>query len=479
MLDRIDSVNGAPVFWGLSRTTLALSIAGGVLIGIVYSASPLTLIWGLWMLLFIRRAGRNFADRERQWLRGLLVAAIALRAAVLGVLLLTTGRDSQSAGILFGDEGYIVRRAWRLRNAWLGFPGAPYDYINAFEEYGRSGYLYVISYLQVLFGPASYSIRLLNAGLFVTTAYVLYRLARRAYGGVPALIGLAVLLFLPTQFSWSISLLKESAYLLATAGVLVAVVNAVRSSRWRQRAKWSIAAIIFVALIWPLRPQGIAIVVAALAMGFALWWTTCRVRRALVVAVALPVVVLLLLQQPRIYAQTLELLQNAAHEHGGHTFTIGHAYKTLDQQFYTVPTFLAWKLTPQQAGRFVIRSAAAYLLVPLPWQAISRSEILYLPEQMLWYLLALLAFGGVFVAFRRDSLVTCLLVSYVFVNSAAVALTSGNVGTLIRHRSLTIPFLVWFSALALVWLLERVIAAAALPSASKSLRKGTNEPCPS
>jgi hypothetical protein len=34
--------------------------------------------------------------------------------------------------------------------------------------------------------------------------------------------------------------------------------------------------------------------------------------------------------------------------------------------------------------------------------------------------------------------------------ATGVALTSGNVGTLIRHRALTTPFLVWFSALGLI-----------------------------
>jgi hypothetical protein len=71
-----------------------------------------------------------------------------------------------------------------------------------------------------------------------------------------------------------------------------------------------------------------------------------------------------------------------------------------------------------------------------------------------WLLLLALAGVGVWPAFRLDVTTTSVLVAYTFVASAAVALTSGNVGTLIRHRSLSIPFLVWFSGVTVAWLLD-------------------------
>jgi hypothetical protein len=50
---------------------------------------------------------------------------------------------------------------------------------------------------------------------------------------------------------------------------------------------------------------------------------------------------------------------------------------------------------------------------------------------------------------RRDRLVTCILVGYVVPTAAALALTNGNVGTLLRLRGLVIPYLVWIGAVGL------------------------------
>ena len=49
-----------------------------------------------------------------------------------------------------------------------------------------------------------------------------YWLIRRAYGGITALAGAIVLLFVPSLFSWSISVLKEPLYVFVAAIELVA-----------------------------------------------------------------------------------------------------------------------------------------------------------------------------------------------------------------------------------------------------------------
>src|SRR5438445_9368988 len=103
--------------------------------------------------------------------------------------------------------------------------------------------------------------------------------------------------------------------------------------------------------------------------------------------------------------------------------------------------------------RFLGRAVAAYVAVPLPWRAQSRAAVAYLPEQIAWYLLAALAFVGALCAFRYDALVAGLLVGHALVVFAAVAFTSGNVGTLVRHRGLALPYIVWLSGVGVCELL--------------------------
>jgi hypothetical protein len=94
------------------------------------------------------------------------------------------------------------------------------------------------------------------------------------------------------------------------------------------------------------------------------------------------------------------------------------------------------------------------VIYPAPWQVRSRSELIYLPEQMLWYLVVFAAVIGVVTGMRRDRLVTCLFAAYAIVALVTVGVSSGNMGTLVRHRAFALPYLGALSAYgttALLW----------------------------
>jgi hypothetical protein len=83
---------------------------------------------------------------------------------------------------------------------------------------------------------------------------------------------------------------------------------------------------------------------------------------------------------------------------------------------------------------------------PLPWEMKSRTLLAYLPEQIVWYLLALLLPFGIYAGLKRDIVLTSVLVAHAAAAILIVALSSGNLGTLIRHRALALPYVVWLSA---------------------------------
>ena len=59
---------------------------------------------------------------------------------------------------------------------------------------------------------------------------------------------------------------------------------------------------------------------------------------------------------------------------------------------------------------------------------------------MFWYCVLALFPLGLMAALRRDALVTTVLTAYAFGVAALVALTGGNIGTLVRHRGLALPY---------------------------------------
>ena len=155
---------------------------------------------------------------------------------------------------------------------------------------------------------------------------------------------------------------------------------------------------------------------------------------------------------PSIHEQIMARLRLSAVLHMGNVRTEGHGYKLLDEALYSerTSTESVTTMTLPQMGRFVIRALGSIVAVPSPWQIQSRSELLFLPEQVLWYLLILLAPIGLVAGLRRDALVTCALAGLAAVAAATIALNSGNIGTMARHRDMVVPFVVWLSALGAV-----------------------------
>jgi hypothetical protein len=435
------------------------AIAAGVALGIAFTLSPLTVIVlvpcaaGLW------RFARTLPADERWWLVRIFGLALVMRIAAIGALFLASAHDSQASAALFGDEAYALARSWRIRNVVLGIPQLKYDYMIAFEGYGRTSYLWVMTYLQVLAGPAPYGLRVLNAGLFLGAVLLLFRMIRRAFGAFTAFSGSLILLFLPTLFIWSISLLKESFYFVLTVTVLTAVVElTTTATSWRARAVCGAGIAVALLALRDLREGAVVLAVTGIAAGLAGAWVLGRRVRIAIVATVIAAVVAAAVLAPPLRSRALDLVAQAATANAGHVFTVGHGYKLLDDEFYVVPGAKPrFDLGLPEALRYVLRAAASYLVVPLPWQMATRGELVYLPEQIFWYGVLILAPAGAIAAARRNRIAASLLVAYLVPTAVVVAMTTGNVGTLIRHRTLIVPFVVWLGALGLASLAQRVM----------------------
>jgi hypothetical protein len=308
-------------------------------------------------------------------------------------------------------------------------------------------------------GPTPYSMRVLNAVLFVGGAFLLFHVARRAYGSVAAFVGLALLLAVPSLAASSISLLKEPLYFACSALLLWCAVDVSAPGLpiRRRVAVIGLAALTFV-LMDDLRRGALVLAGAGLALAFAVRIAFARWWMAAAAAVLAVVFTGAVAASTALQQRALSGLESAAKLHSGHVFTVGHAYKLLDEGFYVNPQATSSStltLTPAQAARFVVRGLTSYIVEPLPWTMASRRELLFLPELLLWYVVVALVPIGVWAGWRSDATVTALLLCYALPTGVAVALTTGNVGTLLRLRGLVLPYLLWLSALGLCALVAR------------------------
>ena len=436
-------------------TALLLPIGVGLVLAMAYTASPLAVVFVAAAPVICVIAGRGMPDDERRVLAAILGAALVARLVVVGASFVAgiPYHSDLVVGALAGDEAYNLSRSLRVRDILMGFGGTRYDYFIVTDFYGRSSYLDLLTWLQMVFGPSPYGLKLLNGLLFTSGAAILFRLVRPAFGSMPAYLGLVLVLFLPTLFHASVALLKESVYFLATSALLTATVLGLRT---RRPAAMLGAVAVAAASLWvldDLRRGAIVLATSGIAAGLLLRFILATRWRIAAATIVLIVAIGAAAWQPAIESRLIGGINNLANTHSGHVFTVGHAYKLLDAGFYvnpTTPAAATFHLTWPQAARFVIRGIASFIFVPLPWQALSLGELAYLPEHLLWFVMLAALPAGLVAGWRRDSLVTVCLIGFILPTVAALALGQGNVGTLIRLRGLVTPYLFWIGALG-VW----------------------------
>ena len=291
--------------------------------------------------------------------------------------------------------------------------------------------------------------------LYVLGSLALYRAVRPAFGQPAAVLGLGLLLFLPSLFAWSISVLKEPVFFALMAGVVWLTVTASRQVFWVRRVLAAVLLLPIALAAETVRDGGFVVAGIGTLGGVLLGLVWARRRLALVIAVIAVAAVPLALSRGAVRDRLDVLVTDAALRHWEHVHAPGHSYMILEPSFY-VDRPLTGDLTPADAARYALGGLAAYVLVPAPWQMSSRAELAYLPEQLVWYGLVLLAPAGLWAGFRRDPFLTAILSVHLAMAVLLVAMTGGNIGTLVRHRALALPYLVWFSGLGLSMMLARL-----------------------
>jgi hypothetical protein len=438
-------MNQADVF-GLPEKTLRQATLAGIAIGIVYALSPLTVWFAIGIVPIVFLAVRGMDPGERRFVMGLLIVAVALRVVAVAGLFALTDHSTVPFGSFFGDEEYFIKRGLWLRNLALGIPLQALDLESAFQAYNASSHLYLLALIQMLVGPAPYGLHLLGILFYVLGAVLLFRLVRSTFGRVPAVLGMAALLLIPSLFAWSVSVLKEPLFVLISSMIVVLAARLARASSFTGRLLMLAVAVTLAVILDTIRQGGAVLSAVGVLGGLFVGFLAIRPRLMLAVLVLTPVLVGAALSRPQVQLRTYTAIQTAARQHWGHVVVSpGYAYRLLDDRFYPDLNEVS-DLQFGETLRFVVRAAVAYVAEPLPWKTQSRAALVYLPEQVVWYLIALLVPIGLPFAFRRDPIVTGLLVVHALAIGAAVALNGGNVGTLVRHRGLVLPYLVWLSA---------------------------------
>jgi hypothetical protein len=436
-----------------------MAVAAALVLAAAAVLSPVTVAAVPALALVVAAGVRGRTGLERRLLIGLVVLAIAVRVAmIVALFLLPHDPFVQVTSFPFDGDGRFMKvRALWLRNVWLDVPINVTAFQATFGRYGWTSYFLVTGYVQYLLGAAPYAIHLFNVCCYVGAALLLHRTLRPAYGALTALLALALVLFMPTLIMWSAAALKESLYILLWSIIIWGLMKALRERRHATRLGGLACAIAAASAIASVRYGSFVILVSGLGLAAAGAFLTRRIYLALLLLTFSVVLGSRVIEREAVQARLMPALRNAAMIHMGNVTTMGHSYPVLDRRFYAGDPVAT--MTWPEVQRYVIRALASFVLVPLPQQVTSRSELLLLPQQVLWYALVGLAVVGVVAGCRRDLALTWLLAGLSCAAAGVIALNSGNVGTLVRIRDSVVPFILCLSALGVVSVASRLSGA--------------------
>lgn len=438
------------------RPTRLLTIAAaGVTLGFAYTLSPLTVLSLAAIAMAAYAASADCTAAERRWFWFVLCTAILLRLIAVAGLFLTAD-SSQPFASFFGDEElYKFRTVW-IRNLGQDIPISPADVIYSFDDVGRTAHLFALALVQALVGDAPYGLHALSIALYVCGVLLLYRFARASFGGVVAVGGLAGLMFMPSLAIWSMSVLKEPMDVLALAAELLCAVYVVRAPLWWQKILAAAGVVSLGLAMDSMRGGGLATAIGGTVAGVAGAWLLARGRRLLAALMFAPFAIAAVASMPPVQERVLANLRETAYYHAGHVLTAGYSYELLSPRYYPNRIQILHSMPADDAAGYAIAAIWSYFVQPVPW-AESRAVRAYVPEQVAWYGMVLLLPFGVVSGLRRDRTLTVMLITHAAVAVVIVALTSGNVGTLIRHRSLVLLYLIWLSVMGAHDLIRRML----------------------
>jgi 4-amino-4-deoxy-L-arabinose transferase-like glycosyltransferase len=438
------------------------AVAAGIALGTTYTLSPIAVWFVIAIAAVFLAAIRGLDARERQAVVAILVIAVLLRVAAIVWLALTADPNGQGlVSFAFdGDGRYMKLKSVLIRHAWLGVPIDEEWALNSWNTYGWSSYLLVMAYLHVLIGPSPFAAHLVNIALMAAASAILYRTMRWGFGSTVAVGGLALLMFMPTMFFWSISAMKESFQLFLAVVGLAATIGAARARHPLGKCGAVIVAILAIAALDTVRRDvALAIGLGGTGVGLLAFVATRRIGLGLA-GLAVVGLAVASLWHPAVQPRFLEALRPAAEAQIGNVNTPGHSYKLLDEHFYWLDRGEPIEsIRFDEAGRYIGRALVSFVTTPLPWQVSSKPELAFLPVQVFWYVLVGFALMGVGPGFRKDPFTTCLLCGYIVVGATAMSVASGNIGTFVRHRDNVTPYLVWLSLLGIEHTFGRMAAA--------------------
>lgn len=368
----------------------------------------------------------------------LVVLCVYLHPPIKGVAYEDGDVFSQNAGIM----SLILR-------------GVEFGPISVFEKIGSRGYYpadffrgiipppvygigfigYVYSIFYAAYGYAPTQILILNTLLNLLTGIIIYKLGQKLFNQKVAFIAVTLYLFNPIAFYYSTTKAKDTLSAFIFYLLIYLTILLVKEKR-----------AVYFLLIIPL------LIFAKLLMEFyfkpillflAVYFSLSFFRKWLIATAIFLLSFLSFAHIGFIKEKIVEIFTTGSGIHYYQTISGGQNYNLL----IFGPNMLEYSVI--QKVIYFVNSWYHLIFEPILSRNISVSLFFYYPFKIIWVLMSILGVLGIISSFRyndkgrRENL---LLLLFLFGIGSILAMSSGNVGTMLRHRSIIDPVIIIYAS---------------------------------
>lgn len=459
----------------------------GTMMGFLLYLSPGAFFIFLLAFISLILIIRQLDETERKFIITLFIIGFLLRIIICALFHLLSALYNIGIGYgsleypvpdLFADSGAYSLRGWftaqylqgKLKDVssippgWREWLSAQYlpevklkdvysippSWLFKDTGYGYNFIIYTIFYS--FFGFAQLSAKFINCFLGVLSAIFIYLITKEAFNKSVAKMTSFLTMFFPSLFLWSLTNLKEPPTIFLLCAITLATIKFHRCHKLR----YIFLILIFISLIELIRPTLSLTLFAGLFFSLLLGMKKKTVWKILIVVTLFILITNIFGYNLFLIGKDLviETLKRMIDLQRGFVSEGGSTYKIYEERFYSGRI---GDIRPLGFLVSFIKGWIYFLFVPFPWSIHTKLQLISYPQVVLWYLLVPFSTLGILPSIRYGKKVALVILIYIFFITSSFALVSGNIGTVLRHRDLVLPFYFVFAAAGLAKALGKKI----------------------
>ena len=378
-------------------------------------------------LLVMKRVIKE--EGEQEFLVGIFLAALNVRV-ILAVIIYSfqlepyIGPDAQT----YDYNGLNIIRCW----TGVGLCENIVD--------DNFGMFYLVAVVYSLFGRNPLAVQFISAFCGALTAVLIYFCTYTIFANRRASKYSAIFVaFLPTMIIWSSQMLKDGLIIFALVVILTSIIRL-----QKQFSYFDIAILLFgLAGIMTLRFYLFYIVSLAAIGGFFLGQQLSlqslikRLVALVIIGIGLMFVGVYQIAERQSEVMSLERVQKVRTAFSDKRFAGSAIESDVDVS------------TPMGALMAMPMGIVTILMAPFPWQMLKMTQLLTLPDMIIWWLMLPLMYIGLKYTLKKRLRESISVLFFSLILLLAYSVYQGNLGTMYRQRAQIQVFLLVFAAVGL------------------------------